>query len=705
MPLRDSLAGRVLQGTGGISYHLRECIGEGGQGWVFRANWDDPSGHVVIVKVLRPDVVGPETLKRFKREADVLRMLSTQGRPNPYIVRFYDHAIAQVPSPYGADPLTMPFTVLEYVDGTTLEKVLHDQKGRGLPAERSRRLLRMMCQALDVVHAQKVVHRDLKPSNILLATEAGTEIAKVTDFGLVKLVEVNLQRTTALAGASLGYAPPEQYEQGNQRVGPRTDVFSLAAVAFEMLSGKPAFPFSEGENPLLIVTRILNGPRPSLMRNRNSLAPELEGQSPLVEALDRELTRALAADPNARHESIMDLWKAIEPSLRAASESTGSPPIRLGAVGAYDVTARADSDSRIPAARSGSGVQIRGITPNGAGSVAPPMHASASPVHVRPTPAPPSPDRVSEAQAGSPAAWGWTLLTAPLGPNAVRAAVIRPGGDAAVAVTTNGIMRWERGAWAPMALPAHVPRAAIRGLRWLPDGSVLFFGESGLVGRIAPNGAANLWRLPDTEITFLGAYADASGSTTLVGERPYRGAAQRTVPGTTAGVVAQFSGERVTVVSDAINTSRLRAVTRLTSGGLVACGDWGAIVRIELGVVEHIGSICGGHLACIAPTPDGGALTVGVGGHALSLSPKLEGQLEAVQTTRDLLSLATTEDGQAWAGSAQARLLRRTNTTTPGWTRMSGSIGVTSSMIAVWAASRSIRAIGDDGAVVEGRLA
>ena len=63
-------------------------------------------------------------------------MLSTQGRPNPYIVRFYDHAIAQVPSPYGAEPLTLPFTVLEYVDGTTLEKVLADQKGRGLPAER-----------------------------------------------------------------------------------------------------------------------------------------------------------------------------------------------------------------------------------------------------------------------------------------------------------------------------------------------------------------------------------------------------------------------------------------------------------------------------------------------------------------------------------------------------------------------------------------
>jgi serine/threonine protein kinase len=706
VPLRDSLAGRVLRGSGEVTYHLRECIGEGGQGWVFRANWDDPSGHVVIVKVLRPDVVGTETLKRFKREADVLRMLSTQGRPNPYIVRFYDHAVAQVPSPYGGEPLTLPFTVLEYVDGTTLEKVLTDQKGRGLPAERTRRLLRQISQALDIVHAQKVVHRDLKPSNILLATEAGTEIAKVTDFGLVKLVEMNLQRTAALAGASLGYAPPEQYEQGNQRVSPRTDVFSLAAVAYEMLAGKPAFPFNEGENPLLIVTRILNGPRPTLMKNRNALAPELESSIPLIEALDRELTKALAADVNARHESVMEFWKAIEPPLRAASEDQRPPP--RSKVGAYDVTARVhESGSRIPSAhQNGSGIQIRGSggLHGNAGSVAPPMQGG-TPVHLRPTPMPPSPDRVSEPQAANPAAWEWTVLTTALAPNSIRGAVFRRTGDAAIAVSNSGLMRWERGAWMPASLPAHVPRTSIRGLRWLADGSVLFFGEKGLVGRVAPNGAANLWRVPDTEITFVGAHAEASGTTTLVGERPYRGAAARTVPGATAGVVAQFSGDRVTVVSDAINTTRLRGVTRLSSGLLVACGDWGVIVRIELGVVEHVGTICGGHLASISPLPDGGAVTVGVGGHALSLTPKLEAQLEAVQTTRDLLSLATTEDGQAWAGSAAARLLRRSTAGTPGWVRMSGDIGVTSSMIALWAAGRSVRAIGDDGAVVEGRLA
>jgi serine/threonine-protein kinase len=697
VPLRDSLVGTVLRGASNIAYYLRECIGEGGQGWVFRANWDDPSGHVVIVKVLRPDVVATEALRRFQREAEVLRMLSTQGRPNPYIVRFYDHAIAQVPGPYGADPLTLPFTVLEYVDGTTLEKVLGEQRklGRGMPAERVRRLVRQICQALDVVHKQKVVHRDLKPSNILLANEAGTEVAKVTDFGLVKLVDVNLQKTSALAGASLGYAPPEQYEQGNQRVSPRTDVFSLAAVIFEMLTTKPAFPFNDGENPLLIVTRILNGPRPSLMRTRNTLAPELELATPLVEALERELARALSADPSARHESTIELWNALEPPLRSAVEEQ-SKAVPRSQVSPYERTARA-SDSQAPAAHGGSGVRVRSE-----GSHVPFVPGpGASRMEVKNIG-----DRVPEVQASNPAAWSWSMLTPAIANKSLRGAVFTPTGDAAIALSVAGLVRWERGAWISVSLPGHVPRGSLRGLRWMRDGSVLLYGEGGFVARHVLGGATTIWRVPDPEITFLGALVEDNGTTTLVGERPYRGTGARSFPGKTAGVVTQFNGDRITVVGDAMTCARLHGVARMTTGQLVACGDWGAIVRVELGVVEFVASICGGHLLAIAPCPDGGAVTVGVGGHALSLGPKLDGQLEAVQTTRDLLSLATTDDGQAWAGSGQARLVRRSTANgTSSWIRMNGDIGVTSSMIAVAAGPRTVRAIGDDGTVVEGRIA
>jgi hypothetical protein len=143
---------------------------------------------------------------------------------------------------------------------------------------------------------------------------------------------------------------------------------------------------------------------------------------------------------------------------------------------------------------------------------------------------------------------------------------------------------------------------------------------------------------------------------------------------------------------------------------VVACGDLGAIVRLEMGVPEHVGSICGGHLHAIATLGEAGAgaggaagaVTVGAGGHALSLSSTLTAQLEAVQTTRDLLALAVDPTGVAWSGSAQARLLRRT---AGSWVRMSGELGLQSSVVALWATARTVRAICDDGAVIEGIVA
>jgi serine/threonine protein kinase len=693
--LRDSLVGRVLRGTGNVAYHIKDCIGEGGQGWVFRAAYGTPTGNVVIVKVLRPDVIATESLRRFQREAEVLRMLSAQGRPNPYIVRFFDHAVAQIPSPYGKDPLAMPFTVLEYVDGSTLEKILTDQKrvGRGLPAERVRRLLRQICQALEVVHRQKVVHRDLKPSNILLAYDNGVEVAKVTDFGLVKLVDMNLQKTAALAGASLGYAPPEQYEQGNKRVSPRTDVFSLAAVIFEMLTTKPAFPFVDGENPLIIVTRILNGARPSLLKARSSLAPELEASLPIVEALDRELSRALAADPNARHESATDLWNCIEPPLRAALEDQKTAP-RPRAVSPYEATGRASHVPQPPGEKAGVVIRL------GNQSAGPDPEAATAAQHAMPV-IPPQPPNAHDHDA-----WTWSLLTPPIGERVIRSVRFNKTADTAIALNAAGLVRWERGAWVSIPLPAHVPRQALRGLRWMSDGSVLLYGEGGFVARHVIGGQTQIWRVPDPEITFLGALAEANGLTTLVGERPYRGHATRPFPGNTSGVVTQWNGDRVTVVGDAMGCARLHSVARLTNGQLIACGDWGAIVRVELGVVELVASICGGHLLAITERPEGGAYTVGVGGHALSLSPSLEPTLEAVQTTKDLLCVTVAEDAQAWAGSASARIVRRGSSEgTNTWMRISGDIGVSTNMLAIAAGPRAVRAIGDDGMVVEGRLA
>jgi serine/threonine protein kinase len=668
--LRDQLPGQVLQGTRGARYHVREQLGEGGQGWVFRANWDEPDGYAVIVKVLRPDAVTPEALARFQREATVMRMLAQAARPNPHIVRFFDHATAHVAMP-GGEPIALPFTVLEYVRGDTLEHALTQARGVGIALDRTRRIARQVALALQDVHAHKIVHRDLKPSNVLLATEGGDEIAKVTDFGLVKLVEVSLGRTTALAGASLGYSPPEQFEQGNQRVGVRSDVFSFASMLYEMLTGTRAFPYGDQENPLVIVTRLLNGPRPSLARGRGGLPQELATRTDVIERLDAQIVRATAAEPQERHSSIGEFWEAVEPLLRAATERRS--------FAAKELRAAAPVQAQAPRGANGKPAETLDTTS-------------------RQTAEPPDAD----AQLANPAAWTWRVCAQPSRAGTARIGAFEPSGSSAVAIGPTGLVRWEGAAWSNVSPSLGIDARAVRGVLWMRGTEILLFGARGLVARALLGGGIETWNVPDREVTFLGAHADDNGTITLVGERPARRAVRGGAQSSTMGTIAQFARGKLTLLSDASSCARLRAVTRLRGGAIVACGDSGALVRLELGVPEHVGSICAGNLQAIAALDGGGALTVGVGGHALSLSPRLEAQLEAVQTTRDLLALALDPTGAAWAGSAQARLLRRTG---GSWVRMSGDIGIPSSVVAMWAAARTVRAVCDDGAVIEGTVA
>jgi hypothetical protein len=221
------------------------------------------------------------------------------------------------------------------------------------------------------------------------------------------------------------------------------------------------------------------------------------------------------------------------------------------------------------------------------------------------------------------------------------------------------------------------------------------------VARVTPNGTAEVWAVPDVEVTFLGAHLDAQGTVTVVGERHAPRAMRGGAPSTTMGVMGQFVRGTLSVLANAPMCSRLRSVTRLRSGILLACGDWGAIVRFELGVAESVTSACTGHLHAVGALDDGGAVAVGAGAHTIAISSSLRAQLEGVQTTRDLYALAIDPIGGAWTGSAQARLLRRTQ---GGWVRMSGEMGLQSSVVALAAAPRKIRAICDDGAVIEGTV-
>ena len=176
--LRDRLAGTVVRGTDGITFHLRELIGEGGQGWIYKGNYDEPDGMPIVIKILRPDSVTEDTLRRFQREADVLRRLGGQAAPNPNLVRFYDHGVVRLtPAERRAARVGRPS-----LHRARVRARLHAQRTSFAPRavsewrrQRTRRLLRQVSGALSFIHAQSIVHRDLKPSNILIAEDHGLE--------------------------------------------------------------------------------------------------------------------------------------------------------------------------------------------------------------------------------------------------------------------------------------------------------------------------------------------------------------------------------------------------------------------------------------------------------------------------------------------------------------------------------------------------
>jgi serine/threonine-protein kinase len=638
--LRDHLVGYVLHGTDGIRFHLRQLIGEGGQGWIYKGNYDEPDGLPIVIKVLRPDSVTEETLRRFQREAAVLRQLGAQATPNPNLVRFYDHAIVQL-SPPNASPLdkvALPFTVLEYVHGTTLAQLIRDQQNTGLAAGRTRRLLRQVAFALTSVHAQNIIHRDLKPSNILVTVDHGTEVVKVTDFGLAKLVDFNAQKTTMLAGASIGYAPPEQYEKGNERVTPRTDVFSFAAILFECLTGSPAFPYRAGDSPVRLIQEMMSGPRPSLAARANALAAELRQSQSVLMGLDKHLMQALQANPDDRPASIREFWDSVDPLLRSASDVSVQPPVPVPLV-----SRQRPRDS-----------------------VNPPQETTGAPYVFR-----------------TIGGFGQR--------DELRCATVAPDGTA-FALGTLGLYRFTGSTWAVVPSPGWLDPAILHGIALLPDSALLLFGARGTIVTLTPNGDAQPWRLPDDDVELRGALVERSGIV-LVGRR--RSAAKG------ACIDAVFG--RPPVVRTVETTSTLHAVTRLTSGALIACGDDGALTRIDVSTTPAIPWGRTGHLLAIASRPDGGAFAVGTGGHALALSPNLQATLEPVQTTRDLVSVAVAKDGTAWAGATQRRVLQRRATT---WARvpLDGDHDDKTVIISVKPLpDSSVLVLANDGQVLEGR--
>ena len=284
-----------------LHYELVEQLGEGGMGVVYKAR-DTRLGRFVAVKVLAAGKASdPDRRLRFAREA---RAASALAHPNVLTVH-------EIGSEDGVD-----FIVTEYVPGKTLAELIPP---RGLPAREALRWAVPIADALAATHAAGVIHRDLKPANVMV-TDAG--LVKILDFGLARFIdpgpmaegdetEAVLTREGTVFG-TCAYMSPEQAE--GREVDARSDIFSLGAVLYEMVTGRKAFARDSASATIAAVLR--DDPKP---------ACEISGNVP--PELDRVIHRCLRKDPAKRFQSMADLRVALE-EIQEESDSAASSRVR-----------------------------------------------------------------------------------------------------------------------------------------------------------------------------------------------------------------------------------------------------------------------------------------------------------------------------------------------------------------------------------------
>ena len=274
-------------------YELTDCLGAGGMGAVYRGR-HVTLGHEVAVKVFRTDDAqgSDERIARFYQEA---RAAASLTHPNLVAV----HQVGRD----GPDH----FLVMDLVPGPTLTQKLGSQP---LPWREAAELLRAVAEGVAVLHENGIVHRDLKPSNILLGRDGQP---RVVDFGLAKLLDgADLRTHSGTLVGTPRYMAPELAAGRVRDVGPASDLFSLGATFYELLTGQPAFA---GSHPLESIRRVVES-EPLAPRTLNKLVPS---------AVQRICLKCLRKNPAARYASARQLADDLRQVLAGEPPSVAIP--------------------------------------------------------------------------------------------------------------------------------------------------------------------------------------------------------------------------------------------------------------------------------------------------------------------------------------------------------------------------------------------
>jgi serine/threonine protein kinase len=500
-------------------YRLEELLGRGGMGDVHRA-FDTVHGRTVALKRLRPELAtDAEFQARFRRECRLAARLR-----EAHVVPIHD--FGEIDGRLYLD--------MRLIEGTDLATLLAESGP--LPPHRAVDVVAQVASALDAAHAEDMVHRDVKPSNVLLAGEGATghDFAYLVDFGVAGAVGGSGDTSLTVTGATVGtldYIAPERFQGGPYDR--RVDVYSLACVLHEALTGRPPFG---GEGLAAMIHAHLNLDPPAPSREHADIPP----------GLDTVIARGMAKDPDARYPTAGALANAAWAALSAAPQDT-----RAGA-GPPPVIATQTAHSR----RDGSTATGRPIA---AAWPEPPRHVvPRRPVAATQAPGVP-PRQVAETQA-SPAGSG----TSSGPPGRHRAHVPRRGliVFAVVAVVAAGIAGWFFAAGAPNQAAATVVRTE----------PVLTAGENPFMPPVGKD-QSNVTPPPKSRGTFAGntpglyggsgdnAICDPKAMVAFLQEHPDKADAWAGVLGITAAEIPNYVAGLTPVI--------LRSDTAVTNHGFV----------------------------------------------------------------------------------------------------------------------------------------
>jgi formylglycine-generating enzyme required for sulfatase activity len=291
-------------------YLIRDVLGEGGMGIVYVAEQESPRRSVAL-KVLKRRLASPRQVRRFRGEAEILGRLQ-----HPSIAQVFEAGTAL------EDGVETPFFAMELIRGLSLTRFAGERR---LARDERLRLLIRVCEAVDHAHCQGIVHRDLKPANILVD---GAGLPKVLDFGVARAMEAdpegsNAHTETGQLVGTIHYMSPEQFGASSSAVDPRSDVYSLGVVAYELLAGR--LPYALAGKMIHEVAAIIQDQPPIPL---SSLDSRLDGD------LERVVHKAIAKERDERYLTARDFAEDLGRFL-AGQPILARPPGLVYQAGKY----------------------------------------------------------------------------------------------------------------------------------------------------------------------------------------------------------------------------------------------------------------------------------------------------------------------------------------------------------------------------------